>query len=241
MCCDITQLDPTAVRSTEVATGKPLRTSIHLPIVVGGMTRAVLALALPHRLEADALHLLGLLEALAAQTAAAFTRDDLLDHFREQARTDPLTGAANRRVWDEQLTTELTRSQRLGSPLSVAVLGPRPLQSVHDTQGHAAGDQLLRNVTTRWQASLRQHDLLARLGGEEFAVLLPDTSLANAALTLERLREATPSGVTVSAGLTQQQPGDTPDTIYARADSHLYRAKALGRDQLHLDPATRAA
>lgn len=63
VCCDITQLDPTAVRSTEVATGKPLRTSIHLPIVVGGMTRAVLALALPHRLEADALHLLGLLEA----------------------------------------------------------------------------------------------------------------------------------------------------------------------------------
>jgi diguanylate cyclase (GGDEF)-like protein/PAS domain S-box-containing protein len=171
-------------------------------------------------------------ELLAAELGAALERRRLLEQLRDLARTDPLTGLANRRLWDERLGVELARAERYGRPLCVAAIDLDRFKPYNDTYGHQAGDALLRSATTLWREVLRGSDLLSRLGGDEFAVLLPDCDLDCARGIVERLQDVTPGGgegVGSSAGLVAWRPGEDAAAVIARADAALYAAKGAGR------------
>jgi diguanylate cyclase (GGDEF)-like protein len=148
------------------------------------------------------------------------------------AEHDPLTGAANRRAWDRTLAVEMDRARRAGTPLAVALLDLDHFKAFNDTYGHQAGDQLLRRATATWQSLLRASDLLARHGGEEFAVLLPASTLGQAVEGIDRLRVATPLAQTFSAGVALWHGTQTSDQTMARADRALYHAKQAGRNQV---------
>ena len=138
---------------------------------------------------------------LVGEAALAMQRADLLGRLDELTRTDELTGLPNRRAWDELLRHELATGERLGTPLSVAMLDLDHFKAYNDLHGHLAGDRLLRAAAAAWSGSLRGTDVLARWGGEEFAVLLPACDATGATALIERLRGTLPDGVTFSAGV----------------------------------------
>jgi diguanylate cyclase (GGDEF)-like protein len=148
------------------------------------------------------------------------------------ARTDTLTGMPNRRAWDEALPDEIARCRREGRPLCVGILDIDHFKAYNDSRGHQEGDALLRRAAAAWQGALREDDLITRYGGEEFAVILRNCTLADAALALERLREVTPDGQTCSVGVASWDGRESPAGLTARADDALYTSKKLGRDRL---------
>ena len=161
--------------------------------------------------------------------------------LEELATTDPLTGMANRRRFDETLRAEAERCLRAGSPLTLLLLDIDHFKSVNDTYGHPVGDAVLKAVAAQCRAAVRDIDLVARVGGEEFAVLLVDVGLHEGEQVADRMRkviEATqvhspasqPLSCTVSLGVADFT-GDATD-LMARADAALYRAKAEGRNRV---------
>lgn len=159
-------------------------------------------------------------------------KEDLLGKVQEMARHDSLTGLPNRRALEEQLPRVMARARRSLSPLSLAIIDIDHFKVYNDTHGHLAGDEVLRACARAWDESLRGEDTIARVGGEEFLVLLPDTDPDQAAEIVERLREQTPMAQTCSAGLACWDYGESIDDLLRRADEALYLAKAGGRDQL---------
>jgi len=148
------------------------------------------------------------------------------------ARTDTLTGVANRRSWDEALPAELERCRAEGRSVCVGMIDIDHFKVFNDSRGHQEGDLLLQRAAAAWSAQIRDTDLLTRYGGEEFAVILPNCSLADAALILERLREVTPDGQTCSVGVACWDGNETPVELTARADDALYASKKHGRDRI---------
>jgi diguanylate cyclase (GGDEF)-like protein len=169
-------------------------------------------------------------------------RTELTARLEQLAGTDPLTGLANRRTWDEALAAAIRDAARHDRPVCVAVLDLDHFKRVNDEHGHAHGDRVLRGSAAAWQRELRPADLVARLGGEEFALLLADCTLAGARAVTERVRAATPSGQTCSAGIVMWNRSETPSCLLARADRLLYAAKQQGRDRsvTEAEPAARA-
>jgi diguanylate cyclase (GGDEF)-like protein/PAS domain S-box-containing protein len=159
-------------------------------------------------------------------------REELLGKVQEMARHDPLTGLPNRRALEEQLPQAMTRARRARSALSVAILDIDHFKDYNDSHGHLAGDEVLRACARAWDSALRGGDTIARFGGEEFLVLLPDTAAAEATEIVERLRTNTPMGQSCSAGLACWDYGESIDGLLGRADTALYLAKASGRNQL---------
>jgi diguanylate cyclase (GGDEF)-like protein len=162
------------------------------------------------------------------------------------AMSDPLTGLANHRAFRDALDAEVERARRHSRPLALAVIDIDHFKSVNDTHGHIAGDQALVEVAARLTGSSRRGDVLARVGGEEFAWLLPETDLAGARRVAERARRAVaarPVGaigrVTVSIGLAELAQATGGTDLHRRADRALYAAKRAGRDRsvVHADPA----
>jgi diguanylate cyclase (GGDEF)-like protein len=176
--------------------------------------------------------LVGRLRAsLAAHAEALAQGEELTRRLADAANTDELTGAPNRRAWQRVFEREIARAEREDADLSVAILDLDRFKDFNDRYGHHAGDRRLREATEAWQAELRTSDLLARYGGEEFAVLLPACGPEEAALLVERLRDATPHDQTVSAGLASWTGAEDPVRLMERADAALYRAKRRGRDR----------
>jgi diguanylate cyclase (GGDEF)-like protein len=160
-------------------------------------------------------------------------RYDELDRLRALAGRDPLTQAANRRTFEEELGRELARHRRTGSPFALILLDLDDLKSRNDRHGHAAGDEALIAFTHACQRTLRDTDLFARLGGDEFAVLLPGSTHAGATALSVRLREAVENveldqaPLRVSLGCASTEHAKlSPDAIKASADQDLYRDKA---------------
>jgi diguanylate cyclase (GGDEF)-like protein len=151
------------------------------------------------------------------------------------AGTDALTGAANRRAWDDALDTALTRAARDGGPVSVALLDLDDFKGYNDRHGHQAGDIVLKAVSAAWQNLLRGSDVLARIGGDEFAVLLPGCHLEMAATIAERLRQAV-TEAKCSVGVSTWDGFETGDDLFARTDAALYEAKQTGRDRVVVVP-----
>lgn len=152
--------------------------------------------------------------------------------------TDPLTGAYNRRYFVEVLEKEMARATRTASPLSLVMMDLDHFKKVNDQFGHAAGDRVLQEFVTMIQKRIRQTDCLARWGGEEFVLLLPDCPLAAAVELADGMRRNVPmipfalekATVTASFGVTENAPVDTVDIFVQRADALLYEAKTGGRN-----------
>jgi len=156
---------------------------------------------------------------------------EMLAQAEHSARSDALTALPNRRAWDEELGRELARARRAQVPLCIAVLDLDHFKNFNDSNGHQAGDRLLRQASTSWKLALRASDFLARHGGEEFAALLPSCDIEEAMTVIERLREVTPYGQTVSAGVAQWNGYESADALIDRADLALYDAKRSGRNR----------
>ena len=160
------------------------------------------------------------------------------------ARTDPLTLLVNRRGLEEAIAHERDRAERTGEPLSVVALDLDRFKRVNDGWGHAVGDRLLSAVGEALRAGVRPYDVAARMGGEEFLLVLPATRRERAAEVAERLRarvaqlvvEGLPERVTSSAGVAEHARGETTEALLERADAALYEAKRLGRDRVVLAP-----
>ena len=166
-------------------------------------------------------------------------RERLLGEVQNLARHDALTGLPNRRVLQEMLPREMARARRSESPLCLAIIDIDHFKNYNDTHGHLAGDEVLRACARQWDGALRGEDTLVRFGGEEFLVVLPDTSPEQAAEIIERLRLETPMGQTCSAGLAVWDGAESIDDLLGRADKALYLAKASGRNQLAEAPLAR--
>ena len=209
-----------------------VRSCLYQPVQRDGRSVGVLMVAWGRRAARLSGRLADVLTLLGAEAAVAIERADLLARLEAIARTDDLTGLANRRAWDELLPTELARARRDDAPLCVAMLDLDRFKAYNDEHGHQTGDRLLKAAAGTWRASLRATDVLARYGGEEFAVVLPRCDLENALVLLARLRKATPEEQTVSAGVAAWDGEEAPEALVARADAALYEAKNGGRNQV---------
>jgi diguanylate cyclase (GGDEF)-like protein len=186
-------------------------------------------------------------------TASAVVLIAMLASFRRlkaaaefNAAYDGLTALVNRRSAYDSTTAMIARARRTGTALSVVMFDLDRFKQINDGYGHAAGDEVLRCVASTVRVTVRDGDLAARLGGEEFAVVLPDTCLHEARVVAERLRTqlrartipAIGSSVTASFGVAELHPADlTAENLLHRADQAMYRAKAQGRDQIADRPA----
>jgi len=151
--------------------------------------------------------------------------------WRDQALTDPLTGLPNRRALEMAMEREAARVERGGAPFSLVLVDLDDFKRINDERGHPEGDRLLKEVGRYLVAHVRREDLVGRWGGEEFALLLPETNPLQAERLAERLREGLKAlGVTASFGVAGYR-GDLLD-LYQRADRALYRAKAGGKDRV---------
>lgn len=178
-------------------------------------------------------------------------------HAQHAANRDFLTGAWSRRAFHDIGTREIARAERTQRDLSLLLVDIDNLKSINDTYGHAAGDDALSNFVRRTNGGLRAIDSLARIGGDEFAILMPETDLSNAVIAAERLHRqqdanhdaTTAERATCSIGIAAFRDGDTLESLLHRADEALYKAKAMGRnrvvvegsDSIILHPATKTA
>ncbi|MGO8758805.1 MAG: GGDEF domain-containing protein [Terracidiphilus sp.] len=182
------------------------------------------------------------LAACMAMCEMWFLVTELQRELEEQACTDPLTGAMNRRAMQETALRETARSARQGHALSMIVVDIDNFKHLNDTRGHAAGDRALQMLVCRMRSMLRQQDSLARTGGEEFAILLPDTAEPAALKIAERLRQAVedleepfetgPIRMTVCAGVAQLDASGDWEAMMRRADQAMYGAKERGRNRV---------
>jgi diguanylate cyclase (GGDEF)-like protein len=159
------------------------------------------------------------------------------------AGTDPLTGAANRRSFLEQCEAEVARSRRFNRPASILMLDVDRFKSVNDTYGHAAGDEVLKALGAAIAKAVRRMDVWGRLGGEEFAILLVETTLPEAALIAERMRQQFAAivvpfgehriGFTVSVGVASlSTEAGGLEAALRLADTLMYQAKTTGRNRV---------
>lgn len=165
----------------------------------------------------------------------------ILRRAEHNARTDALTGLGNRRWMHEMFDRELARSRRAGEPLCLMMVDVDGFKRFNDHYGHIAGDRVLAAVAATLREHLRPTDLIARYGGDEFAMLLPGIGLEDAEQTGNRLREQlkahSPAGlatpVTISIGVTAATSDDDLDRLVHRADAAMYGAKSAGRDRVN--------
>ncbi|HED38829.1 MAG TPA: diguanylate cyclase [Chromatiales bacterium] len=173
---------------------------------------------------------------------------DLSDELKKAhtlSLTDELTQLPNRRAFFKRIEDEVSRVQRYEYPLCLALIDLDSFKAINDRYGHTAGDEVLRNFAERALSGFRHHDLASRYGGEEFAVILPNTDLAGAQRALEKVRGRTSQCTfqydggtfpipTFSAGIALYAAGEPPVSFIERADKALYRAKRLGRNRIEI-------
>jgi diguanylate cyclase (GGDEF)-like protein len=169
--------------------------------------------------------------------AAALVRAETMQELNSRATTDELTGLLNRGAWYAQLDVALARSARSARPASVIALDVDGLKQVNDSMGHSAGDELLQSITDVWQDALRPSDVLGRIGGDEFAVILDGASESDARWVVARLALAVGIGRSASAGVATWNGAESPEALVKRADDAMYRSKrarGAARAALHL-------
>jgi len=163
-----------------------------------------------------------------------------LDSEKQGARIDPLTGIANRKSFEERFAQEIAQKPRAQLSVVMLLWDLDNFKIINDSYGHRAGDRVLQSVAACFMAAVRGNDFVARIGGEEFVMLLSGTKMAQAMLIANQVRSAvealrfhfrgTPVRVTVSCGLTELEENDLADAAFDRADAALYRAKHNGKN-----------
>jgi diguanylate cyclase len=168
-----------------------------------------------------------------------------LEAIKAESLSDPLTGLANRKYFDRSIQMAVQNALASGEPLSLVMFDIDHFKYFNDTYGHLTGDQVLRLVATSLKQTIKGQDITARYGGDEFAVLLPDTALRQALTVADHIRRAVMSKelkkkstgemlgrVTVSIGVSMLEPGDNTESLIERADVCLYAAKRAGRNRV---------
>lgn len=217
-----------------------LRSYMAVPVLVGDRLAGILAcveLTRPRRYGA---HDIKLARALASHASAALQNALLYEQSLEAARCDPLTGLGNRRSFHERLEDEVERARRYERALSLVILDIDRLKYVNDASGHLAGDRLLQRVAPLLRHCSRREDGVFRIGGDEFAIILPETNARGATVAAERIRRRVERGrlsvegdlhLTVSVGVSAYpEHGIIPDELFERADTALYEVKWSGRN-----------
>jgi diguanylate cyclase (GGDEF)-like protein len=233
-------IDPDLSIEAHFATGKyhlqhGIRSIAYLPMIISNQVIGTLAVASRKPGAYNPRHL-KLLEQLAAQIAMPIENARLYAKTERMARVDSLTGLLNRRSLDEILPSEVGRHSRYGGVFSMIVLDLDSFKSLNDNYGHLAGDELLRQIGIIMKNTIREADQAFRYGGDEFAVLLPQTPIEAAHKVAERIRQQTFAGIeigsnpiSVSLGLSSwPADGVGPNDIIAAADAALYKAKRSG-------------
>ncbi|ENY6169100.1 diguanylate cyclase [Vibrio fluvialis] len=180
------------------------------------------------------------IKAVMSRLAKEITcREQVEKQLLTLATQDKLTGAYNRHKWEEQINMQLNLAQRGGYPFGLILLDVDYFKRVNDQFGHQVGDQLLKRMVSELQQRIRSTDMLFRLGGEEFAILLPMQDIESACKLAESLRSQMEllqvdnlPAFTISIGVTSYHDMDSEASIFRRADMALYRAKAQGRNQV---------
>ena len=184
----------------------------------------------------------GLAERVAHMEQEAQGYREHLEEQRQKALVDPLTGLPNRAAWSERLELEVADWQDKGGHLLMAILDLDHFKRINDSYGHLAGDKVLKIVANELRKRLRSRDFIARFGGEEFVLLVPQTALVGGLQLAESLRAAVEAcpfhfkgervTITLSVGITAFRSGEHSDVVLKRADEALYRAKHLGRNRV---------
>lgn len=212
-----------------------------LPVIHHSTTTGVLAATRPEKNAFSELET-GLLAAISDQLGLAIRHTQLFDELRRGSQHDDLTGLGNRRLLRIRLEDELHRAERFGQAVGVLAIDIDYFKSLNDRHGHPTGDASLRKLAGLMTRNLRRIDTIARIGGEEFVVLLPRADAVVAAKVAEKIRsmveetefpggEGQPEGaLTVSIGVASFHPNETGADLLARADNALYEAKDRGRN-----------
>ena len=212
-------------------------------------------LAVPLRGEADAIGFLTVfsrspsrafgdpeleaLEELASRAGPAIENARRFREARRLADLDALTGLHNRRYFHETLDREVSRAQRYGRKLALIVFDLDDFKAINDRIGHLAGDAVLADASERVRSAVRTADIACRVGGDEFAIVMPESSLHDADQLYRRVRSAVSAGpigqagrIFLSAGVAELEEDDNPTSFFERADEALYRAKEAGKGQV---------
>ena len=184
------------------------------------------------------------LRDVTEQKRRELEREETIDQLQQLAMADPLTGLPNRRAFAEIVSHHEAAAKRKGRTLTVAIADLDRFKRINDTYGHDAGDEVLRHAARLFRAELREADLVGRIGGEEFCIVLPETDIATARGVLDRVRRRfadtaalLPNGatlpVTISIGIAAMPPDGSVEPVLIAADRALYTAKRAGRNRIH--------
>ena len=193
---------------------------------------------------------IALIELFSQLIGASIGNIKLFEKIQRQATTDGLTGLVNHKTFYEILERELLRSRRYGGQISVIMVDVDNLKRINDTYGHRAGDKVIKETSRKIKECIRQIDTAARYGGDEFAVILPNTSLSDATIVAQRMVEAVASSpatwkkelisLSISVGLGQYDADTNPEDITSRSDQALYLAKKAGKNTFRVfEPSTK--
>ena len=187
---------------------------------------------------------IALVELFSQLVGASIGNIKLFEKIQRQATTDGQTGLVNHKTFYEILEKELWRSRRYGGRISLIMIDIDNLKSINDAYGHRAGDKAIRKVSKRIKECIRQIDTAARYGGDEFAVILLNTSLDDAIIVAQRMVDAVASSqatwqkeqipLSISVGLGQYDADTTPEDITSRSDQALYMAKQAGKNTVRI-------
>jgi diguanylate cyclase (GGDEF)-like protein len=187
---------------------------------------------------------IALIELFSQLVGASIGNIKLFEKIQRQATTDGLTGLVNHKTFYEILEKELWRSRRYGGQISLIMVDIDNLKKINDTYGHRAGDKVIREIGRKIKECIRQIDTAARYGGDEFAVILPNTSLGDATIVAQRMVNAVASSpatwkrdlipLSVSVGLGQYDADTNPEDITSRSDQALYSAKKAGKNTVRV-------
>ena len=207
------------------------RSMLWQPITHRGVVTAVLAVTWAQRVSHLSSRSVRAVQQLATEASVALEYQRLLQQVAAHATTDTLTALPNRRGWEDQLSGALDQARASGQLLTVAMVDLDHFKAFNDAYGHVAGDAMLVNFGQAAREALRGGDVLARWGGEEFAIALPDCGRHCAEAVLLRVRSAVPNGQTCSIGFATWDGAESGQALVARADQALYTAKNAGRDR----------
>ena len=187
---------------------------------------------------------IALIELFSQLAGASIGNIKLFGRLQRQATRDGLTGLANHKTFYETLEKELWRSRRYGGQISLIMVDIDNLKKINDTFGHRAGDKVISEISKKIRSCIRQIDTAARYGGDEFAVILPNTTLAEAVIVAERMVDAVAGSpiawekehmaLSISVGVGQYDAASSPEDITSRSDQALYTAKKAGKNTVRI-------